>query len=186
MVFNRAFSSWLWQCLSICSIYLTAIKFYCPIKPEHVDIATTGNTYSDTMNIDLSFAHAYECEVADFMPTNSDPIYDFPDTPLIKTSRIVKVSPHHGDDWTGVFAATDSATNGCSGVHSHPDQNIICVVVHGDGYLVNVNTPTEFEPLAPYPIVAVLPLIERQQLLIALGICGAASGTRFLRGNDVS
>lgn len=73
-----------------------------------------------------------------------------------------KITPHHGRAWVGGFV---KGAGGVDGVFATPNPNALCVVVKGEGYVVNVLEPSDFESVPTKPIVSILP-IPKHDLLV--------------------
>lgn len=54
----------------------------------------------------------------------------------------LRIRPAGRNDWEGEFFR--SCGDGLDGAYSTPDQDVLCVVAGGEGYLVNVLRPLEF------------------------------------------
>jgi hypothetical protein len=75
---------------------------------------------------------------------------------LIATQHIVlEVNSEAGEQWFGKFWG---GAEGLDGVFATPNDEVLCVVVRGQGYWVLVNEPTTFEVVRSIPIKRVLPV----------------------------
>jgi energy-converting hydrogenase Eha subunit G len=54
---------------------------------------------------------------------------------------------------------------GFSGVFSTPNPWIICIVSHGEGYLVDVNHPSEYQEIDAIGITNVFPILELEMII---------------------
>jgi len=80
---------------------------------------------------------------------------------------IVQVDPYFGDSWTGIFAFGDVSPKGITGLYSWPVHIKLCVVSLGQGYLVDVIEPSNYEVIETQPILDVVPVTEREIIVFA-------------------
>lgn len=106
------------------------------------------------LTTELLFPRAYELREPPEMPSSGAydlPVHYFP----IPQSRPeqdglwVRVSPHAGKEWIGVFA---EGGPGATKILSTPDPKHLCVISGGRGYVVDALSPTEWESLPFLPI----------------------------------
>lgn len=135
----------------------------------------------DNIQLETTFPHEYECRLLGELPGNLTPNYYPHEATTGRDGLMVLVSPQSGTRWLGVFAFGHTSRNAKTGLYTWPSSDRLCVVSSGNGYLVNVNAPEDYEILAVEPIFEVL-LIEEQELavfanyteLVAYGKAGLA------------
>lgn len=79
---------------------------------------------------------------------------------------LIRVTPHSGEPWLGVFAQGDFA-NAVTGIYSCPDENSVCVISAGQGYVVRADNPQDWEEIEGYPVLDVRPVSSRRLLVFA-------------------
>lgn len=127
------------------------------------------------------FARAYEVELnADLPPTSGGKVLRFPPQRLSSaTSLVVKVSPYDATPWWGIFAG--DYPRALRAVFSCPSAHHLCVVVGGQGYVVDAYNPSQWELVPAYPIVGYLVSTERRLLILHDFSRVVAYGTQGLR-----
>jgi hypothetical protein len=123
------------------------------------------------MLFDKSFYSAYECELVSAPPPDGILMYCFPGCILggWVAGVGIKITPHSGSEsWIGSFAnGEDSSETPVSGVFSHPARNRVLVVAKGDGYVVNVDDPTDYTWLKQIvPIKGVIPVPDFDRIIL--------------------
>lgn len=110
------------------------------------------------LHLENSFPRTYECEQLDELPSGVLRFY-FPGARSDggNDGPIVLVTPSSAERWVGIFAFGHHGPSGTSCIYAFPDPDVICVVSSGDGYLVNVNVPTNWRQIEVYPICEVIP-----------------------------
>ena len=72
------------------------------------------------------------------------------EVPLLSTDWLtLRVETSCGTVWDGVF---EPGVEGISGVYATPSENVMCVVVKGQGYWVPVDSPGTYEVVRSTPI----------------------------------
>lgn len=145
------------------------------------------------LQLDESFPRNYECEPLDEMTSGERFYYPGASTQGGGDGPIVRVIPYSGDPWVGVFAFGKNAPkDGATGVFTFLDPDVVCVVAHGDGYLVQVDNPRDWKAIEVYPICIVMPVVSRNIIvfanhteLTALGRSGAVWKTKRLAWNEM-
>lgn len=112
-----------------------------------------------------AFPHAYSVEISPDLPSGaSGEVHEFwPAGGNPRASMLIRVSAHNRSTWWGIFKGDYPSAKW--GVFTCPSEHHLCVVVAGCGYIVDATNPTHWEAVAAYPIVEVLPVVERQLLL---------------------
>lgn len=134
---------------------------------------------------DLSFVHDYDVELLDCVPATGIPRYYYPPGSSCggRDGLIVRVeSVYSGQhSWIGQFAFGDEGT---SGVYAGPGKSQLSVVSRGEGYIVDVADPSNWQRIQAGPITQVIPVLSRGLLvfadpwhLCAYGSLGIAWGT---------
>lgn len=103
------------------------------------------------VSVNLTFGRNYECEVLrELSPAEYDHLELIPPgTPLGHDGLMVRVSPHRGRSWVGVFSFGPGRF---SQVLSLPDPDRLCVVSRGVGYLVRADDPSRWEEIDAVPV----------------------------------
>jgi len=119
--------------------------------------------------MDTTFPHAYECELLTETPGISPPHYYFPGATTRggRDGVLVEVRPERGLAWLGTFAFGQVTPRGVVGVFATPDPQRLCVVSNGEGYLVSVMAPTEWEAVRATPIIDVRPVLAQGIIVFA-------------------
>ncbi len=101
---------------------------------------------------DLGFEHHYKCKVLPEIPkTGLNPIRFFGQGgDSSQPALIVEFQPDGGAPWIGNFEPLDPDYP-LTGIYACPSPHQVCIVAQGEGYLVRVNAPSEWErlPVAP-------------------------------------
>lgn len=123
------------------------------------------------MNVDSTFEQNYETEVLQDLPSTSEGArrYYYPGAKAEggRDGVIVRVAPHDGEPWVGVFAFGYTSSKVISGVFSFPDPETICVVSAGAGYVVEVRAPRLWEQVNLFPLLNVRFEPERRVALFS-------------------
>lgn len=114
----------------------------------------------------LGFIANYDCEVLPGLPgVGPVPLQFHPQGQSTHSQGLViKVVPNSGIPWIGNFQFGDGTL---SEVYSTPSEQIVCVVAKGQGYLVPVNRPVEYQIVKSYPIKEVFPVPQRRLVVFA-------------------
>lgn len=117
------------------------------------------------------FAKRYNFQVLTELPSGSGDTrrFYYPGAKLTggKDGLIVRVVPVNGQEWVGVFATGDEFGTLLNGVFTCPDEDMICVVSGGIGYLVHASTPEWSSEVPVAPITRVLQMPESDILVVA-------------------
>ena len=124
------------------------------------------------MNIrqEFVFAHAYELKVLDEIPSSSsEPCFYYPGANREggKDGLLVRVTPNEGQAWVGIFAFWDRTHEAMHGVFSCPDQNTLCVVSSGMGYVVRADEPQRWLEVPTIPIRQVVQVPEEDLIVLS-------------------
>ncbi len=124
------------------------------------------------------FAHEYEFEVLmEFPPHEHERRYYYPGAAAGGSDGlIVRVTPLRGSSWIGVFAFGSRFETLMTGVFTHPDPGLLCVVSRGAGYFVKANAPENCTVIDVVPITTVKQVAEKPLLLFADFTCLSAYG----------
>ena len=77
------------------------------------------------------------------------------------------VIPWGAEPWIGRFNRYTNDADGVSGFFTSPDPQSLCAVSGGQGYLVDVYTPSEWEPVEAWPITAVADITPLKLIVFA-------------------
>jgi hypothetical protein len=109
---------------------------------------------------DISFEHNYTVTVQPEM-SGSEVVIDVPPSGHSRPdSLLIKVEPHRGESWFGVFRGGGLTHAGKTGVYTWPNRDKLCVTCAGTAYLVDVHDPRRYEELDAGMVTDVLPLPE--------------------------
>jgi hypothetical protein len=147
------------------------------------------------IQLNLDFKNNYQCHIVLELIANEMNRLFFPGT----TDQggldgiTIKVSPLHGDPWTGTFAFSSIATHkGATGVFSMPNPDYICVIAKGNGFLVPVYDPKKYEIIQAVPIIDGRSILDKKMLIfstftdiIAYSVQGLLWRTERLAWNDM-
>ena len=131
--------------------------------------------------IDLTFPLHCECQVLLELPNQSYTRFYYPgaNKEAGRDGLLVKVVPQGGEPWIGCFGFGD--TSGPTKVYSSPQKGMVCVVSRGDGYIVSVEDPTQYERVKLCPILGAYPVSEQNLIVfhnftdfVAYGVKGLA------------
>ncbi len=104
----------------------------------------------------------------DELPNEQIQRFYYPDNLIGKDGIILSIIPENKEKWIGVFEF-GKIDNGLSGVYSHPNQDYICIISNGSGYIVNSKNPEEWEEIKLIPIIDVQ-VIEEKNIIIFAGL----------------
>lgn len=112
----------------------------------------------------------YDAEVLDERPNSSDRVYEIPSPRLTSaSSMLVRVHPHGGARWIGIFYEDGSSPVLPSrrGVFATSDPDVVAVMLGSQVWWVNVHDPSDrFSPDAGY-VADALYDVERDQIIVA-------------------
>lgn len=111
------------------------------------------------------FPHSYSVEISPDLPSGSGgKVHEFSSASRNPhASILIRVSAPNHTTWWGIFKGDYPSAKW--GVFTCPSEHHLCVIVAGCGYIVDAINPTRWEAVVAYPIVEVLPVVERQLLL---------------------
>ena len=117
----------------------------------------------DHSRLDLAFRSQYEVDLRANLPPcpGKERVLYFPGEPYrggTGGGLLVRIIPHEGEPWIGMFAGEGV---GLDKVLSTPDENRVCVVSEGAGYLVTANDPKRWESVRCWPILDARPIPEQ-------------------------
>jgi hypothetical protein len=122
-----------------------------------------------TVGPDLAFARDYEVELMHELPSSSgvEHTFYYPGGAEVggRDGVIVRVTPHGGTSWLGIFAFGDGPF--LTRVLSTPCRRTLCVVARGVGYIVRVDDPHKWEEVPCTPVVDARPIPESDRLIFA-------------------
>jgi hypothetical protein len=112
----------------------------------------------------LGFASRYRCTVDPEFPGTGSwgrPTFEFPrkDAPGQPfrspwgAPLVIRVEPDQGEEWVGFFRA--GGIGGLTGAFGCPSPNQVCVSTAGQAYLVNVENPSDYQPLSLTPVLKI-------------------------------
>jgi hypothetical protein len=119
---------------------------------------------------DLTFPHQYEVEESQELPSRPSTMKHlyFPggSDKGGQDGLLIKITPHVGEPWLGTFAF-GSFQNGVTGVYSCPDEESVCVISAGEGYIVRADDPVVWKEIGTCPILNVRIVASKELLLFA-------------------
>jgi len=117
------------------------------------------------------FAKLYDFEVLSELPSDGVDVrrFYFPGAQRSggKDGLIVRVVPMNAQAWVGVFATGDASGTLLNGVFTCPDDDMVCVVCGGSGYLVHASMPEWSSEVPVAPITRVLQIADPKVLVFA-------------------
>jgi len=122
-----------------------------------------------SLELEESFIHNFECKQLKELRGVSQQHYYYPgaSTEGGQDGLVVQVFPPSRDSWVGTFAFGTVSSKAKNGLYSWPDPQILCVVSQGQGYLVGVDEPTNYEVLNVDPILEVIPVRAKDIVVFA-------------------
>lgn len=123
--------------------------------------------------VNLEFPHSYQVSDVPELPGSGKwpfPVYRFPRLEPVGRGEQdeiwLMVKRSVGEPWTGVFSIGGLGhSTFFTGVNSTLNPDRLCVVAHGNGYLVNTNDPDDWEQIPVHPIRDVRALVEHNLIL---------------------
>lgn len=114
----------------------------------------------------LGFTANYQCEVLPGLPgTGLVPLqFHGEGQKTHSQGLVVKTIPNSGTPWIGNFQFGDGTV---SEVYAAPSEDMVFVVAKGQGYLVLVNHPLDYQLVKSYPIKEVFPVPQRRLIVFA-------------------
>ena len=122
-----------------------------------------------SLELEETFLHNFECKQLDELPGVAGRHYYYPGgtTEGGQDGNVVQVFPHSSEPWIGTFAFGTISSKGKNGLYSWPNPQILCVVSQGQGYLVHVEEPTNYEMIKVDPVLDVIPVAARKIVVFA-------------------
>jgi hypothetical protein len=122
--------------------------------------------------VSLEFEHNYVAREVEYCdpPAAAGPIYEFKDAsvPPLSTSWLtLLISPANGPEWIGRFAIAYDVPPAINGVYSTPSPDWVCVVGGGQGFVIDVRNPSNFEQVRCFPINSVAQSPTTSRLVFA-------------------
>lgn len=107
------------------------------------------------MDLEFRFPRAYEAALVGRGAVRRDHLIHFSGVTSIADRKplIVEVTPYEGSPWTGLFNRNTEYFEAVNGIYSFPDPNVILVVSGGQGYLVDVHDPSDWEAIRFVPVL---------------------------------
>ncbi|MDY7078090.1 MAG: hypothetical protein SXV54_14340 [Chloroflexota bacterium] len=119
--------------------------------------------------LDLTLPHQYDVELEVSLSSASKGIKRFYYPGAVERGGqdglVVSVLPYKGPSWIGIFAP--GYPKATTGVFSSPDEQSVCIVSSGQGYIVRVDNPQVWEKAQPFPVWDVRVISERKLLVLA-------------------
>lgn len=112
----------------------------------------------------LGFPAVYECSVLDPVPAELGPVHRFRGLGIGEWSGglTVRIEPDEGPAWTAQFEyGFDSVEKVCAS----PSPNHLLVVARGQGYLVQADSPEQWDYIAVNPILDIQRVPDLQILI---------------------
>jgi hypothetical protein len=120
------------------------------------------------MQFTIAFSANFHCELLQELPQPKGirHLY-FPGATSVGGTDgvLIQVEPMSHPAWIGTFAYGTLSPKGTSKVFSMPDPDCLCVVARGQGYIVPVAQPTEYQDVTFHPIMDVR-VVPKQELII--------------------
>jgi hypothetical protein len=136
------------------------------------------------INILLAFTARYEHEVLSELPSSPDGeqvvYYPGASSKGGTDGILVRVKPAEGSSWIGIFAFGYESPNCFTAICSCPNENTLCVVSQGQGFIVNAFEPRVWEEVKSFPILDVRDIVEKRLLVFADFTSIAAYGVNGL------
>jgi len=122
-----------------------------------------------SLKLEESFIYNFECKHLEELPGAMQQHYYYPggNTNGGRDGHVIQVFPHSREPWIGTFAFGTLSSKGKNGLYSWPDPQILCVVSQGQGYLVRVDEPTNYEVINVDPVLEVIPVRARNMVVFA-------------------
>ncbi len=107
--------------------------------------------------LELRFSHDYDITVPRRLRNSRLPVMEFTGeaTYSKKKPLAFEIIPHDSDAWLGLFTRYGDDSDAVTGVFTTPARNRVCIVSFGQGYIVRVDEPYEWEVIRTVPITAV-------------------------------
>lgn len=115
-------------------------------------------------NIFRDFPSDYEVRLLDCLPPGGE-VYYFSNHATGGDGLIVGIDPVGSSSWVGGFASGRLMSRAHSGVYTCPRRSEVCVVSRGEGYFVDVRSPTDHRRVLALPITRVLAAVEEGLLI---------------------
>jgi hypothetical protein len=120
---------------------------------------------SGNVNIDLVFEHDYRVREIDDAAIERVPVHEFKDHSWLDLPPhfSILVSPTDKPEWVGRFEIAYGVPPAINGVFATPRPDRICVVAGGQGFVIDVGNPKNYELVRCFPInsVAQSPTMNR-------------------------
>lgn len=124
------------------------------------------------IDFDFTFPRSYEVEEFGSLPGSGNDgqsaiYFPKPKSRPEHDGLWLRVYPSSGKPWTGVFAFGYSPTVGMSRVLSSPDPNRVCVISQGAAYIVNADSPEQWQQIPTLPVTDVRVVVDHGLLVFA-------------------
>jgi hypothetical protein len=121
-----------------------------------------------SVGINFEFPSLYEAKLLSELPANMPRFY-FPgaNSEGGKDGLVVRISTKNSSEWIGVFAFGYPSPKVKNGLYSCPDEQVLCVVSQGRGYLVRADEPSAWEQVRAYPITYMQSVILHNLIIFA-------------------
>jgi hypothetical protein len=86
------------------------------------------------------------------------------DLKVSRSDTYLRVVPNETSSWIGRFEA---GPGGLDGAYATPSPCVVCIIVKGQGYWIDVTIPQDFEIVDLIPIKHVIPVPSRSLILFA-------------------
>ena len=109
------------------------------------------------MNIDLVFDHDYFVREVDDFEIADAPIHEFKDHSMLhfRPNLAILVSPVDAPEWVGRFKIAYGVPPAVSGIYATPHPDRLCAVAGGQGFVIDVRNPKNYEIVRCFPINSV-------------------------------
>jgi hypothetical protein len=108
------------------------------------------------ITIDLTFPADYEVRLLEELPASSAVLEIARSGRVADGGVLIEVFPTTGEAWSALVANGPTSVSAAhTGVYSTPVTDELCVVAHGDAYVINVAEPERWRALEDAPVIAV-------------------------------
>jgi hypothetical protein len=119
---------------------------------------------------ELAFDHDYDVsEIDDYAsPAAIAPVHDFKLTTWVRSEWFtILFSPANAPEWIGRFAIAYNIPPAFNGVYSTPNPNRVCVVGGGQGFVIDVRNPKDYQTVRRFPITGAAQSTTANRLVFA-------------------
>lgn len=110
------------------------------------------------MNFEQSFSTSYHVDFPDSPGDSGFKVYSYPgavEDSWVK-GVVCDIYPKNHEPWEACFSSGKISPNAIDFCCSHPNSERLCVVSKGEGYIINTESPSEWESIPLNPIMGAL------------------------------